>query len=205
MFPALLFVLHTCHALGWLTLFVDEFKQLGKHLLGGASFISNFMLWNESGYFDASAEVKPLLHLWTLGIEEQFYILWPITLWASWKVRLDVLTLTISFLVMYFLLNIASINQHPSSTFYMPHTRAWELLIGSVLAHISGHKTANLSPVLNSKKLRLYALSNNAFIQNIQSLAGTLLLALGLIFITEKCFLFISGAYFSKTNCGERE
>lgn len=205
MFPALLFVLHTCHALGWLTLFVDEFKQLGKHLLGGASFISNFMLWNESGYFDASAEVKPLLHLWTLGIEEQFYILWPITLWASWKVRLDVLTLTISFFVMYFLLNIASINQHPSSTFYMPHTRAWELLIGSVLAHISGHKTANLSPVLNSKKLRLYALSNNAFIQNIQSLAGTLLLALGLIFITEKCFLFISGAYFSKTNCGERE
>ena len=205
MFPALLFVLHTCHALGWLTLFVDEFKQLGKHLLGGASFISNFMLWNESGYFDASAEVKPLLHLWTLGIEEQFYILWPITLWASWKVRLDVLTLTISFLVMYFLLNIASINQHPSSTFYMPHTRAWELLIGSVLAHISGHKTTNLSPVLNSKKLRLYVLSNNAFIQNIQSLAGTLLLALGLIFITEKCFLFISGAYFSKTNCGERE
>ena len=205
MFPALLFVLHTCHALGWLTLFVDEFKQLGKHLLGGASFISNFMLWNESGYFDASAEVKPLLHLWTLGIEEQFYILWPITLWASWKVRLDVLTLTISFLVMSFQLNIASINQHPSSTFYMPHTRAWELLIGSVLAHISGHKTANLSPVLNSKKLRLYALSNNAFIQNIQSLAGTLLLALGLIFITEKCFLFISGAYFSKTNCGERE
>ena len=205
MFPAFLFVLHTCHALGWFTLFVDEFKQLGKHLLGGASFISNFMLWNESGYFDASAEVKPLLHLWTLGIEEHFYILWPITLWASWKVRLDVLTLTISFLVMYFLLNIASINQHPSSTFYMPHTRAWGLLIGSVLAHISGHKTANLSPVLNSKKLRLYALSNNAFIQNIQSLAGTLLLALGLIFITEKCFLFISGAYFSKTNCGERE
>lgn len=205
MFPALLFVLHTCHALGWLTLFVDEFKQLGKHLLGGASFISNFMLWNESGYFDASAEVKPLLHLWTLGIEEQFYILWPITLWASWKVRLDVLTLTISFFVMYFLLNIASINPHPSSTFYMPHTRAWELLIGSVLAHISGHKTTNLSPVLNSKKLRLYVLSNNAFIQNIQSLAGTLLLALGLIFITEKCFWFISGAYFSKTNCGERE
>lgn len=205
MFPALLFVLHTCHALGWFTLFVDEFKQLGKHLLGGASFISNFMLWNESGYFDASAEVKPLLHLWTLGIEEHFYILWPITLWASWKVRLGVLTLTISFLVMSFQLNIASINQHPSSTFYMPHTRAWELLIGSVLAHISGHKTANLSPVLNSKKLRLYALSNNAFIQNIQSLAGTLLLALGLIFITEKCFLFISGAYFSKTNCGERE
>jgi peptidoglycan/LPS O-acetylase OafA/YrhL len=73
-FPALLLVLITCFAFGWFALLADEYKQLGKHIAAGAGFVSNFVLWNESGYFDNSAETKPLLHLWTLGIEEQFYI-----------------------------------------------------------------------------------------------------------------------------------
>ncbi|HIF50710.1 MAG TPA: acyltransferase, partial [Thiotrichaceae bacterium] len=69
--PALLFVLLASYTFGWFVLLSDEYKQLGKHIAGGAGFVSNFILWSESGYFDNSAMTKPLLHLWSLGIEEQ--------------------------------------------------------------------------------------------------------------------------------------
>ena len=84
-FPALIVVMTACFAFGWFSLLADEYKQLGKHIAGGATFISNLLLWQESGYFDNSAETKPLLHLWSLGIEEQFYIIWPLLLWLTWK------------------------------------------------------------------------------------------------------------------------
>jgi hypothetical protein len=76
-FPALLLVLIASFSFGWFTLLADEYKQLGKHIAAGAGFVSNFVFWNESGYFDNTADTKPLLHLWSLGIEEQFYIVWP--------------------------------------------------------------------------------------------------------------------------------
>ena len=75
-FPALLVVLFAAYIAGWFTLLADEYGQLGQHIAAGAAFISNFVLWGESGYFDNSAHTKPLLHLWSLGIEEQFYILY---------------------------------------------------------------------------------------------------------------------------------
>lgn len=74
-FPALLIVLFASWTFGWFALFADEFMQLGKHIAGGTAFASNIVLLNESGYFDNSAETKILLHLWSLGIEEQFYLL----------------------------------------------------------------------------------------------------------------------------------
>lgn len=67
-FPALLLVLSATCLLGWFILLGEEYKQLGKHIAGGAGFISNFILWGESGYFDNIGETKPLLHLWSLGI-----------------------------------------------------------------------------------------------------------------------------------------
>src|SRR5664279_5030085 len=66
-FPALVVVLTSCFAFGWFALSDDEFKQLGKHIAGSSVFVSNFVLWNESGYFDNAASTKPLLHLWSLG------------------------------------------------------------------------------------------------------------------------------------------
>lgn len=84
-FPALLLVLIASFSFGWQILLADEFKQLSKHIIGGAGFISNFVLMRESGYFDNLAETKPLLHLWSLAIEEQFYIFWPLLLTFVWK------------------------------------------------------------------------------------------------------------------------
>lgn len=172
-FPALLLVLISCYAFGWFALFADEFQQLGKHIAGGAGFISNFLLWDESGYFDTTAEIKPLLHLWSLGIEEQFYIVWPLILWSAWKMRLNVLAITLFFLAASFALNLINIGSDPSLTFYWPHTRAWELLSGSVLAYASIHG----------------ALSKfGAVARNVMSVAGIALLALGFAFVTNAGF-----------------
>ena len=77
-FPALLTVLCFCFILGWFTLLADEFTQLNKHIAAGLAFVSNLVLLGESGYFDSASNGKILLHLWSLGIEEQFYIFWPL-------------------------------------------------------------------------------------------------------------------------------
>ncbi len=139
-FPALLLVLVASYTFGWFALLADEYKQLGKHIAAGAGFVSNFVLWSEAGYFDSSAETKPLLHLWSLGIEEQFYIVWPLVLWLAWKRRFNLLTLTILVAVMAFYLNLKGVQKDLVATFYSPQTRFWELLSGSILAWFTLYK-----------------------------------------------------------------
>ncbi len=90
-FPALLLVLFASLLFGWFALLPDEFEQLGKHILAGTVFVSNLVFWSESGYFDNIAASKPLLHLWSLGIEEKFYILWPLLIWFAWRSRVGLL------------------------------------------------------------------------------------------------------------------
>ena len=149
-FPALLLVLIACFAFGWFALLADEYKQLGKHIAAGAGFISNFILWNESGYFDNSADAKPLLHLWSLGIEEQFYIVWPLLLWFVWKRKFNLLTITIVLAVASFILNLKGVKQDMVATFYSPQPRFWELLCGSLLAWFTLYKKYTFS-VIKSK------------------------------------------------------
>src|ERR1700683_2698817 len=79
-FPALLVVLAACVVAGWFVLLPDEYKQLGLEVAAGAGFASHILFWSQAGYFDTEAAIKPLLHLWSLGIEEQFYLLWPLLL-----------------------------------------------------------------------------------------------------------------------------
>ena len=133
-FPALILVLSLSLIFGWFSLLPDELNQLGKHVVAGAGFVSNFVLWSESGYFDNSADTKPLLHLWSLGIEEQFYIVWPFLLWGAWKHQLNFFVVIISLLIGSFILNIWLIHTNPVATFYSPLARFWELLCGSLLA-----------------------------------------------------------------------
>ena len=145
-FPALFIVLFTCYIFGWFVLLPDEYKQFGKHVAGGAGFVSNFMFWIESGYFDNAAKTKPFLHLWSLGIEEQFYIIWPLLLWIAWKQRLNLLIITLLVMLISFALNITRVNsEHLDAAFYSPQTRFWELLVGSVLAYFNLHKQAYYS------------------------------------------------------------
>lgn len=185
-FPALLLVLIACFAFGWFALLADEYKQLGKHIAAGAGFISNFTFWNEAGYFDNSAETKPLLHLWSLGIEEQFYIVWPLFLWLAWKRKFNLLTITIVVAIASFVLNIKGIKQDMVATFYSPQTRFWELLSGSLLAWVTLYKKDTFANV----KLKLdYWLSRIVYsekqeadgktLSNVLSFIGLLLLVYG--------------------------
>jgi peptidoglycan/LPS O-acetylase OafA/YrhL len=143
-FPALLIVLFACLVFGWWALLAEEYQQLGKHVAAGAGFVSNFALWGESGYFDSAAELKPLLHLWSLGIEEQFYIVWPLFICFAWRFRDHLLAITLLILLCSFGLNLFQISTDPIATFYSPNTRYWELLVGASLAHLTLFKKARL-------------------------------------------------------------
>ena len=134
-FPALIIVLVATFAFGWLYFLPMELLSLGKNILASALFSANLMLLSEVSYFDVAAHMKPLLHLWSLGIEEQFYLVWPLLLWLLPRKRL-LLTTGIIFSAS-FALNIAMIAQYPSETFYLPFTRAWELMAGAALAQTS--------------------------------------------------------------------
>ncbi|QQG64542.1 acyltransferase family protein [Desulfobulbus oligotrophicus] len=133
-FPALLLVLLFCCLIGWFVLLADEYKRLGRHVAAGAGFVSNFVLWKEAGYFDTSAETKPLLHLWSLAIEEQFYIIWPLLLRLFWKRKKSVVALTAVVVAVSFTANMLGIYRDMSFAFFSPITRFWELLAGGVLA-----------------------------------------------------------------------
>lgn len=135
-FPALILVLATSFALGWFTLLPDEFKQLGKHMAAGAGFVQNFVLWKEAGYFDTASELKPLMHLWSLAIEEQFYLIYPLLIWAAWRFRLNALAVLIVLAALSFGLNVLEIRGEAVKTFFVPQTRYWELLAGAVLAYL---------------------------------------------------------------------
>jgi peptidoglycan/LPS O-acetylase OafA/YrhL len=121
-FPALFTVLACCLAAGWWLLFDTEYKALGKHVAGGSAFISNFVLWGESGYFDSQARFKTLLHLWSLGIEEQFYLVWPLLLAACWRFAHRLLPLVCALLLASFAWNVLTVAETPRITFYWPHT-----------------------------------------------------------------------------------
>ncbi|VTU19080.1 acyltransferase family protein [Variovorax sp. PBL-E5] len=165
-FPALVLVMLLCFVFGWYALLPQEWEQLGKHVASGAGFVSNFAFWNEAGYFDNAAETKPLQHLWSLAIEEQFYIFWPLLLGLAWRRKWRVLGVVGTVAALSFLVNVGTIHGHRTAAFYSPLSRFWELMVGGMLAYMRLHKPA--PPGLR---------------RHVQSIAGLLLIGLGLVFI----------------------
>ncbi len=147
-FPALIIVLLACLIFGWFALYPSEYKQLGSHICAGAGFISNFLLWHNTGYFDSAAATKPLLHLWSLGVEEQFYIIWPLLLWISWKKKLNLITVVIFIALTSFVFNLQEIDTDKVGAFFSPQTRFWELLLGGILAFLIFYKKDKLDKII---------------------------------------------------------
>jgi peptidoglycan/LPS O-acetylase OafA/YrhL len=188
-FPALIVVLIACLLVGWLTLFAFEYTQLGKHVAGSAGFISNFLLWNEAGYFDKAAETKPLLHIWSLGIEEQFYIVWPLLLYLTWKCKTRSLTLNLLVVLVLasFVLNIHTVTSTPAEGFYSPFTRSWELLAGAILAYIS-LKRPTPQEIFQKQPRQLLRMlcvifAPTSTINNPKATAGLLLIGLAILMV----------------------
>ncbi|WP_081071618.1 acyltransferase family protein [Burkholderia cepacia] len=147
-FPALLLVFVGLYAFGWQTMLPEEFKQLGKHIAGGAGSVANLVFWHEAGYFDVSAEQKPLLHLWSLGVEEQFYLVWPVLLVGAWRLRSSPFWPIAIVGLGSFLMSVLTLSHDPVGAFYSPLTRAWEPMLGAFLAvrhHTAGERLPSIA------------------------------------------------------------
>jgi peptidoglycan/LPS O-acetylase OafA/YrhL len=172
-FPALVVVIAVVLGFGWYVLLSDEFRQLGKHVLASAAFVVNFVLWGEAGYFDTAADSKPLLHLWSLAVEEQFYIFWPLLLGFAWhrKGRSVILWVGAA-AALSFMVNVLLVYRHPNAAFYLPFSRFWELAAGAALAYWGLRRQPHRS--LLRRELR--------------SVSGLLLIAAGLWLIHRENF-----------------
>ena len=133
-FPALIAVLAACLIVGYAFLMSDEFRRVGMHTFCSALFSENIALWHESGYFVLNSGKKPLLHLWTLAIEEQFYILYPMLLVVLWRRGVRAIVGILALLMLSFATNAYFINEYPVATFFFIGSRAWELFAGGMLA-----------------------------------------------------------------------
>lgn len=147
-FPALTLVLMSCVLYGWFRLMPMEYKQLGRHLVSSAAFFQNFRLKGESGYFDTDSDLKPLLHLWSLSIEEQFYLLFPAIIWGFWRLNINRLLMLVVLAGASFALNIRAVHGDAVGAFFLPQMRFWELLSGAMLAYYA--RGVRETPLLQS-------------------------------------------------------
>ncbi|HJW03522.1 MAG TPA: acyltransferase family protein [Azospira sp.] len=133
--PALFVVLLACLPFAWLWLLPSDMKEFSDSVFSVSTFMSNILFWRTSGYFDSATELKPLLHTWSLAVEEQYYLLFPVFLMLGWRFgkRWLVALLVLAALVSLAASEWGSIHK-PPATFYLLPTRGWELLIGALTA-----------------------------------------------------------------------
>lgn len=133
--PALFFVMLVCIHFAWFWLLPSDMKDLSQSIVAVSVFASNILFWRQSGYFDTAAELKPLLHTWSLAVEEQYYVLFPLFLMLFWRLgkRWILVTLGLVFIVSLAIAQWA-VYAKPAAAFYLLPTRGWELLIGAFAA-----------------------------------------------------------------------
>lgn len=139
-FPALLLVLVFSLIFSWFSLTDIEYTALSIHARASALFYTNFALAKESGYFDTSIHTKPLMHLWSLALEEQFYIVCPLILYFSTKKSFNIISICIILILLSFIFSIKTIHTYPIQAFYYPLCRAWELTSGVLLSCVAYNK-----------------------------------------------------------------
>lgn len=178
LFPSLILVLSFVLAISYFVLPAQDFQFLGKHLFGGVFFIDNVFYFFESGYFDKASELKPLLHLWSLSLEEQFYLFWPPILLLIKKIKTKHALRTLLLLIIVsFLMNVSLIKNYHSFSFFMLPTRLWELALGGFIPFL-------MLQNLNQKQLIPQKISE--FFQTKGPVLGILLIIIGFIFIKDE-------------------
>ena len=182
-FPPLIVVLLACLALGAMLLLTGEFRDLAKFVAASAGFVANIALLQDVGYFNTGAETKPLLHIWSLGIEEQFYLIWPVTLYAASKLKFDYFFLLLVIFAGSFAANMAYMNYDVAAAFYLPYTRFFELTIGSGIAYFTTFRSPGvLGRPLHDAATRLF---EHPWFCNVLSFAGVALILAANVVLTQ--------------------
>ena len=173
LYPCLIIVLILCCITGYFFLLPSEYILLSKHIIGGLTYTTNIMLLREASYFDVSNEFKPLMHLWSLGIEGQFYLLWPVIFCFLLKYRKYLNTTIYLILAFSFLFNIFYIKNNEVLVFFSLFSRAWEFMVGAIIS-------VNIVKIKNIVWRRKYKL-----LINILSLAALMTLILAIFYFNE--------------------
>ncbi len=135
--PALFFVVALCIPFAWFLLLPSDMKEFSKSVLSVALYVSNHYFASVSGYFDTTAELKPLLHTWSLALEEQYYVIFPLVIVAMSRLtRRVVIYMLASIAVISLALSYAGAYSNPTGAFFLLPSRGWELLIGAFVAYI---------------------------------------------------------------------
>jgi peptidoglycan/LPS O-acetylase OafA/YrhL len=140
--PALCVVMFVCLPLAWIWMLPGDLRDFSASIVSGCTFVSNILFWRESGYFASATDLKPLAHTWSLAVEEQYYLLYPLLLLWVWRagVRWIAAILAVAAVISLGLAQWASA-YHPQAAFYLLPTRAWELLLGAFAALYAQQKS----------------------------------------------------------------
>ena len=168
-FPALAALLTAVLIGGWFLLYADDYQRVGGHVAAGAAFAANVAFWREASYFDVAADLNPLLHLWSLGVEEPFSFVWPLLLVAAARWRRGPLAATLAIGALSMLLAIWTVRIDRTPAFFAPWNRFWELLAGALIACIEAD--AVLKTALSKVMARRW-LSDAAALIGITSIAA---------------------------------
>jgi peptidoglycan/LPS O-acetylase OafA/YrhL len=182
--PPLFLVLACSIPAAWFWLDAPDFRAFSKSLVAVSTFSSNILFWRETGYFDTTAELKPLLHTWTLAVEEQYYLLFPLLMMAAWKLgKTRTLFLLCGIAIASLIYAQMGAQADSTAAFYLLPTRAWELMVGSIIA----------VRFLRRSPINVAVTEKSNWLNELASLAGLMLIGCALI-------LFDEGTVYPGTN-----